>query len=264
MKLLKSLFALACALASVAGSSAVSAAEVSTLRFGLEAQYPPFESKGANGELQGLDIDVGKAVCAAAHMTCKWVETSFDGLIPALQGRKFDAINSAMNATEQRRQAIDFTTVVYRVPTQLIAKRDSGLLPTTASLKGKRVGVLQASIQETFAKAHWEAAGVTVVPYQDQNQVYTDLVAGRLDATLVLAPAGQTGFLSQPGGKDFAFVGQPVRDDRILGSGIAYGIRKGDSALRDRLNAAIAKVQADGTVKSLAVKYLGNIDVTAK
>ena len=254
MKLLKPWLALACAFASVAASPAALAADTSTLRFGLEAQYPPFESKGPNGELQGLDIDVGNAVCAAAHMTCKWVETSFDGLIPALQGRKFDAINSAMNATEQRRQTIDFTTVVYRVPTQLIAKRDSGLLPSAE----------QASIQETFAKTHWEPAGVTVVAYQDQNQVYTDLVAGRLDATLVLAPAGQTGFLSKPNGKDYAFVGQPVRDDKILGSGIAYGIRKGDTALRERLNAAIAKVQADGTVKTLATKYLGNIDVSAK
>ncbi|WP_345812444.1 ABC transporter substrate-binding protein [Paraburkholderia sp. PREW-6R] len=264
MTLLKPLFALVCACASLIGIPAASAADTSTLRFGLEAQYPPFESKGANGELQGLDIDVGNAVCAAAHMTCKWVETSFDGLIPALQGRKFDAINSAMNATEKRRQAIDFTAVVYRVPSQLIAKRDSGLLPTPESLKGKRVGVLQASIQENFAKAHWEPAGVTIVPYQDQNQAYADLLAGRLDATLVLAPAGQTGFLSKPEGKDYAFVGQPVRDDRILGSGIAYGIRKGDTALRDRLNAAIAKVQADGTVKTLAAKYLGNIDVSVK
>ncbi len=123
-------------------------------------------------------------------MQCKWVETSFDGLIPALQGRKFDAINSAMNATDQRRQAIDFTTVVYRVPRQLIAKAGSGLEPTPASLKGKSVGVLQGSIQETLAKAHWENEGVKVVPYQDQNQVYTDLKSGRLDATLVLAPAG--------------------------------------------------------------------------
>ncbi|MGH8777592.1 ABC transporter substrate-binding protein [Paraburkholderia sp.] len=240
------------------------ATEPSVLRFGLEAQYPPFESKAANGELQGFDIDVGNAVCATAHLTCKWVETSFDGLIPALQGRKFDAINSAMNATEQRRQAIDFTRVIYRVPTQLIARSTSGLLPTAASLKGKRVGVLQASIQETFAKAHWENAGVTVVPYQDQNQVYADLVAGRLDATLVLAPAGQTGFLSRPDSKGFGFVGEPVRDDRILGSGVAFGIRKGDTALRERLDAAIAKIQSDGTVKTLAQKYFGNIDVSVK
>jgi lysine/arginine/ornithine transport system substrate-binding protein len=263
MKLVKNLLMLACAFASVATASAM-AADATSLRYGLEAQYPPFESKGSNGELQGFDIDVGNAVCKTANLKCSWVETSFDGLIPALQGRKFDAINSAMNATEKRRQAIDFTNVIYRVPTQLIARKDSGLQPTPESLKGKRVGVLQASIQETYAKAHWENAGVTVVPYQDQNQVYADLVAGRLDATLVLAPAGQTGFLSRPDGKDFAFVGQAVRDDKILGSGVAFGIRKGDTALRNQLNAAISKVQADGTVKTLAEKYFGNIDVSAK
>jgi lysine/arginine/ornithine transport system substrate-binding protein len=270
MKLLKSGLKsgamLACAFASLTALAPLPtlAADAATLRYGLEAQYPPFESKGPDGQLQGFDIDVGNAVCKAAKLTCSWVETSFDGLIPALQGRKFDAINSAMNATDKRREAIDFTNIIYRVPSELIARKDSGLLPTPESLKGKRVGVLQASIQETFAKAHWEPAGVTIVPYQDQNQVYADLGSGRLDATLVLAPAGQTGFLSRPEGKDFAFVGQPVRDDRILGSGIAFGIRKGDHALRDQLNAAIAKVQADGTVKTLAQKYFGNIDVSAK
>jgi lysine/arginine/ornithine transport system substrate-binding protein len=264
MKLLKTLLALACVMASASVSNFAAAADTGTLRFGLEAQYPPFESKGPDGQLQGLDVDIGKAVCATAHLTCKWVETSFDGLIPALQGRKFDAINSAMNATEKRREAIDFTTVIYRVPSQLIAKSNSGLEPTPESLKGKQVGVLQGSIQETYAKVHWENAGVSVVSYQDQNQIYADLVSGRLDGTLVLAPAGQSGFLSRPDGKDFAFVGQPVRDDKILGSGIAFGLRKSDTALREQLNAAIAKLQADGTVKSLAQKYLGNIDVSAK
>ena len=212
------------------GSTAAFAAD--TLRFGLEAQYPPFESKSSTGELQGLDIDVGNAVCVAAQMTCKWVETSFDGLIPALQGRKFDAINSAMNATDQRRQAIDFTTVVYRVPTQLIAKTGSGLQPTAASLKGKSVGVLQGSIQETYAKAHWANAGVNVVPYQDQNQAYTDLVAGRLDGTLVLAPAGQTGFLSKPDGKGYSFVG-------------AAGARRQDPRQRHRIRRAQGRRRAE-------------------
>ncbi|QBR03285.1 ABC transporter substrate-binding protein [Paraburkholderia pallida] len=259
MKLSKMLLALACACAAVPAF-----ADTTALRFGLEAQYPPFESKAADGSLQGFDIDIGNAVCAATHLTCKWVETSFDGLIPALNGRKFDAINSAMNATAKRREAIDFTTVIYRVPTRLIARSDSGLTPTPASLKGKRVGVLQSSIQETYAKAHWEPEGVSVVAYQDQNQIYADLAAGRLDATLLLAPAGQTGFLSRPDGKGFAFVGAPVRDDAILGSGIAFGLRKGDDALRQRLNAAIAKLEADGTVASLARKYFGDIDVSPK
>src|SRR5476649_3004214 len=114
MKKLNIALLLGCAVASFSAL-----ADGSTLKFGLEAQYPPFESKSATGELQGFDIDVGNAVCAAAKVKCEWLDTSFDGLIPALKARKFDAINSAMNVTEKRRQAIDFTNVIYRVPRKL-------------------------------------------------------------------------------------------------------------------------------------------------
>lgn len=259
MKKLKIALLLGCAVASFSAL-----ADGSTLKFGLEAQYPPFESKSATGELQGFDIDLGNAVCAAASVKCDWYDTSFDGLIAALQARKFDAINSAMNVTDKRRQAIDFTNVIYRVPTKLIAKKDSGLLPTTESLKGKHIGVLQGSIQESYAQAHWAPKGVDIVSYQDQNQVYLDLSSGRLDGTLVLAPAGQTGFLSRPDGKDYGFVGDAVRDDKILGSGIAFGLRKGDTQLKVKLDTAIAKVQKDGVVKELSKKYFGDIDVSVK
>ncbi|CAH0230981.1 Lysine/arginine/ornithine-binding periplasmic protein [Rahnella aquatilis] len=259
MKKLKIALLLGCAVASFSAL-----ADGSALKFGLEAQYPPFESKSATGELQGFDIDLGNAVCAAASVKCDWYDTSFDGLIAALQARKFDAINSAMNVTDKRRQAIDFTNVIYRVPTKLIAKKDSGLLPTTESLKGKHIGVLQGSIQESYAQAHWAPKGVDIVSYQDQNQVYLDLSSGRLDGTLVLAPAGQTGFLSRPDRKDYGFVGDAVRDDKILGSGIAFGLRKGDTQLKEKLDTAIAKVQKDGVVKELSKKYFGDIDVSVK
>jgi lysine/arginine/ornithine transport system substrate-binding protein len=137
-------------------------------------------------------------------------------------------------------------------------------VPTPESLKGKSIGVLQGSIQESFAKAHWADAGVNVVSYQDQNQAYTDLKAGRLDGTLVLSAAGQSGFLSKPDGAGYSFVGGAVSDDKILGSGIAFGIRKGDDALKQRLDKAIAKLKSDGTIARYAKKYLGDIDVSAK
>lgn len=69
------------------------------LRFGIEAAYPPFENKAPTGQLQGFDIDVGYAVCAKMGVKCRWVENSFDGLIPALQARRFGVVNSAMNIT---------------------------------------------------------------------------------------------------------------------------------------------------------------------
>lgn len=233
------------------------------LRFGLEAEYPPFESRNASGELEGFDVELGNAICKAAALKCSWVETSFDALIPGLVAKKFDAINSAMNITEARAKSIDFTKPIYRIPTMLIVKEGEKLLPTAESLKGKNIGVLQGSIQETYAKKHWEAQGVTVTSYQDQNQVYNDMVAGRLDGTLVMSAAGQSGFLEKPQGKGFAFVGKPVEDDTILGTGIGFGLRKGDDKLKGELDAAITKVQNDGTVTKLAAKFFPGIDVTA-
>ena len=244
--------------------SSFSALAATELRYGLEAEYPPFESKNAKGELEGFDIELGNAICKVANLKCSWEESSFDTLIPALQARKFDAINSAMNITEKRKEAIDFTNPIYRIPSQLVAKADAGLAPTADALKGKNIGVLQGSIQEVYAKAHWEPQGVTITSYKDQNLVYSDMATGRLDGTLVMAAAGQAGFLSKPEGKDYAFVGAPVEDAKILGSGIGFGLRKGDDKLKAELNAAIEKVKADGTVERLAKKYFTGFDVRVK
>ena len=82
--------------------------------------------------------------------------------------------------------------------------------------------------------------------------------------TLVMSAAGQSGFLSKPQGKGFSFIGKPVEDDTILGTGIGFGLRKGDAGLKQSLDAAIVKVQTDGTVKKLAEKYFPGIDVSVK
>lgn len=244
--------------------SAFSTLAATEMRYGLEAEYPPFESRNSAGELEGFDIELGNAICKAASLKCSWVETSFDALIPGLMAKKFDAINSAMNITEQRRKSIDFTQPIYRIPSQLVGKAGNTFDATPEGLKGKTIGVLQGSIQETYAKEHWEKHGVTVVSYKDQNMAWGDLLNGRIDASLVMSAAGQAGFLSKPQGKGFGFIGKPVSDDTILGSGIGFGLRKGDEATKKQLDTAIEKVKADGTVTELAKKYFPGIDVSVK
>lgn len=246
-------FTLCAAFTMAAG--AAQAADIKEIRFGVEASYAPFESKSPSGELQGFDIDVGNAVCAKLKAKCVWVENSFDGLIPALQARKFNAINSDMTITDQRRQVIDFTDPIYAIPNQMIAKKGSPLLPTAESLKGKHVGVLQGTIQETYAKAKWAPEGVDVVPYQTQDQIYADLASGRLDAAFQDGEAASKGFLNQPQGAGFAFAGPAVNDAKLLGSGVGYGVRKGDTQLKAALNEALKELKADGTIDRLAAKY---------
>jgi lysine/arginine/ornithine transport system substrate-binding protein len=124
----------------------VAAKDWKVIRFGVDPSYPPFESKAPDGRLVGFDIDLGNAICAKLNAKCVWVENDFDGMIPALQARKIDAILSDMSVTQKRLQQIDFTSKISDSPTRMVAKTSSHLLPTAESLKGKSVGVEQGTI----------------------------------------------------------------------------------------------------------------------
>lgn len=232
----------------------------SVIRFGVDPSYPPFEQKQPDGSLTGFDIDLGNALCAELKARCVWVEQNFDGMIPALKARKFDGILSAFSDTEARRKQVDFSQRLYVAPSSLIAKKDAGLLPTAASLKGKSVGVVQGSLQETYAKSEWATAGALIQSYQTQDQVFMDLIAGRLDASFQASVQGDIGLLQKPQGKDFAFAGDPITDKSIIGNGVAIGIRKNDTALHDQLDGAIAALRKSGEYDRIAHKYF-NYDV---
>jgi lysine/arginine/ornithine transport system substrate-binding protein len=243
------------ALALMAASPFASAKEWHTIRVGVDPTYAPFESVGKDGSVQGFDIDLGNALCAKLKAKCVWVQSSFDGLIPGLQARKFDMILSSMAATPKRREQIDFTDRLYRNQTRLIARESAHLLPDASKLAGKRVAVEQGTVQETYAKEKWASSGVEVVPYPSYDQAYTDLVAGRVDAVLMDAVQGQLGFLATPAGHGFAFAGDVVYDAKIMGDGDAAGVRKSDADLRTALNGAIAAMLRDGTYQKIQSKY---------
>ncbi len=231
------------------------------IKFGVDATYPPFESLSPSGEFVGFDIDLGKAICAELKVKCVFVSQGFDGIIPALQARKFDAILSSMTVTPERAQQIDFSSEMYNEPTSLIAKKGSGLKPDLATLKGKTVGVESGTIQESYANAYWKPNGVTVVSYPGQDQVYADLLSGRLDASLQDSVEADYGFLKTPKGSDYELAGNVTEDPKdVLGSYIAIGIRKDEPELKTKINGAIAAILANGTYKKIEAKYF-NFDV---
>ena len=232
----------------------------SVIRFGVDPSYPPFEQKEPDGSLTGFDIDLGNAICAELKARCVWVEQSFDGMIPGLKARKFDGILSAFSDTDARRQQVDFSQRLYVAPSSLITKKGAGLLPTPASLKGKSVGVVQGSQQESYAKSTWAPAGAVIQSYQTQDQVFMDLISGRLDASFQASVQGDIGLLQKPQGKDFAFAGDPITDKSIIGNGVAIGIRKNDKALGDQLDSAIVALRKSGEYDRISHKYF-NYDV---
>ncbi|WP_199103945.1 ABC transporter substrate-binding protein [Aquitalea sp. ASV11] len=253
----------AVSLALMATSFGAFAKDWKEVRFGVDASYAPFESKAPNGQLVGFDIDLGNEICARMKAKCVWVENDFDGMIPALKAKKFDGVLSSMSINEARLKEINFSAKLFNTPTRMVAKAGSGLQPTAASLKGKRVGVEQGTIQEAYAKAHWAPGGVEVVPYQNQSLVLADLASGRLDASLQDAIQADEGFLKKPEGKGFAFAGGNLNDPKTLGTGAGIGLRKEDTDLKAAIDKAIAGMLKDGTYKKIEKKYF-TFDVYGK
>ncbi|KVA16878.1 ABC transporter substrate-binding protein [Burkholderia ubonensis] len=225
------------------------------IRLAVDPTYPPLEYKLSDGTLAGFGIDITNALCAELRARCVWVESSFDGMIPGLLARKFDVIASSMTITPKRMQQIAFTNRISNAPARLVVRKGSPLLPSAESLKGKRIGVEQGSAQADYAIANWQAAGVQIVSYPNQDQVYADLVTGRLDAAFQASIAASDGFLKKPQGKDFMFAGAPIDDPKYFGQGDGLGLRKQDAELRDAFNHALAAILANGTYARINRKY---------
>lgn len=244
----------------LAAAAAGAMASERVIRFGVDPTFPPFESKTPEGKLVGFDIDLGNAICASLKARCEWVSNNFDGMIPALKAKKFDAILSAMYVNEKRLKEIAFTDKLYAGPSFLLAKSGTLAAAEAAALKGKRIGVEQGSIQETFAKKHWESHGVSIASYQNAEMVFQDLLVGRLDGAAMSGVMAQEAFLKLPKGKGYAFIGKRLTDPAIFGVGAAIGVRQGDDKLRQELNGAIASILKNGSYQKVAGKYF-NFDI---
>lgn len=253
---------LAAALAlTLAVSLPAPAADWKKIRIGVEGAYPPFSSLAVDGTLVGFDIDIAKALCAELKAECQLVQSPFDGMIPALQARKFDAIVASMSITEERRKAVDFTVRYYNTPNRFVARKGSGLAVTPAGLKGKRIGVQRATIHDRYVTDLYKTS--QVVRYTKQDEAFLDLASGRIDATLVDQVAASHGFLKTSAGKDFEFVGPALEDPKYFGYGSGIAVRKADADLRAKLDAAIGAIRANGVYKRIQDKYF-DFDIYGK
>ncbi|MGL4728072.1 MAG: transporter substrate-binding domain-containing protein [Bosea sp. (in: a-proteobacteria)] len=224
-----------------------------SLRVGVEGNYPPFSMLAPDGKLSGFDIDIANAVCAEMKATCTLVQQEWDGMIPALNAKKFDMIVASMTITEERKKAVDFSDPYYDVPSRWVAKAGAFTEATPASLKGKKIIVLRNSPRAKFVQETFKESEILLVA--KETEVYFELAAGRGDIGFGSSVVSGEAFLKKPEGKGFAQVGQPVRLETAGGGGVGIAMRKDDAGLRDKINAALKAVRANGTYKALAAKY---------
>ncbi len=251
-------FGLAVAAGALALGLATSAQAADKLRIGVEGAYAPFSEKTASGELIGFDIDIANALCAEMGRECEMVEQDWDGMIPALLARKFDAIIASMSITEERKKRVDFTDRYYNTPAKFAGKAGMNLEDTPAGLAGKTIGVQRATIHDDYVTTLFRDSDIK--RYGTQDEAYLDLTAGRVDVILADSIAILDGFLKTDAGQGYAFFGGDHVDQKFFGNGAGIAIRKGEESLRDEFSAAIKAIRADGTYKSINDKYF-DIDI---
>ncbi|WP_282384481.1 MULTISPECIES: ABC transporter substrate-binding protein [Pseudomonas] len=220
-----------------------------TLKMGIEAAYPPFNNKDASGQVVGFDKEIGDALCAKMKAECSVVTSDWDGIIPALNAKKFDFLISSLSITEERKAAVDFTDPYYSNKLQFIALKSVDFKTDKDSLKGKTIGTQRATLAGTWLQDTY-GGDIKVSLYDTQENAYLDLTSGRVDAILADKYANYD-WLKTDAGKNYEFKGDPVVESDKIG----IAVRKGDNELRNKLNAALKEIVADGTYKKINDKY---------
>lgn len=227
------------------------------IKIGIAAEaYPPFAEKAADGTWKGWEVEIIGAVCAAMEEKCEIVPVAWDGIIPALLAKKMDVIMASMSITEERSKTIAFSDKYYNTPAVIVAPKGSDVSGDAASVKGKIVGVQVSTTHANYVEKHFGSSDIkTYNTFDEHNQ---DLVAGRVDAVVGDSLAMQP-FLTSDAGKGFEIKGE-LNDVAVFGPGVGGGMRKEDTDLAAKLNAAIKKIRDDGTYETISKKYF-NFDI---
>jgi arginine/ornithine transport system substrate-binding protein len=229
------------------------AKEWKQIRFGVEGAYPPFSQTEQDGSVTGFDIDIAHALCAELKAECTLIKQDWDGIIPALLGRKYDAIIATMDITEERMKKVAFTKKYQHIPARFVAEKGATYQATEAFMKDKRVGVQRATSMDLYISDNFPSAKIK--RYGSVDDAYLDLKAGRLDYVMADSAAISAGLLAKEGGDKFEFVGPQLNDPKWFGYGAGIAIRKQDKDLENQLNAAIDAIRANGTYKKIQDKY---------
>ena len=253
----------------------IGSAYAGKIKIGTEGAYPPWNSKDASGKLIGFEVELAWTLCRYIGSQCEIVEQDWDGMIPALIMRKFDAIMAGMSITAERQKAISFSQGYADEVASLAVMKGSSLegmetseginlgkktgavkkdLKTlTGALAGKTVCVQTATIHQNFLESG-DVGKVNVRTYKTQDEVNLDLAAGRCDAALAAAVAFSD--YAEKSGKPVVLVG-PTFSGGAFGNGVGVGIRKDDTDLLNAFNKAIDKARKNGDISRIAIKWFG-------
>ncbi|WP_112662935.1 lysine/arginine/ornithine ABC transporter substrate-binding protein [Microvirga flavescens] len=258
-------------------------AQTKTVKIATEGAYAPWNFTTPAGKLDGFEIDLANDLCKRMKVKCEIKAQDWDGIIPGLTAKKYDAIIAGMSITPERQKAISFSRSYANGPNGFLVAKTSPLaqMPGTGQtynldtqkaetekvleaikplLKGKAIGVQGSTIHAAYAEKYFKGVA-DIREYKTTEAHDLDLAAGRIDAVLADSVAIVES-LGKPEFKDYVMVG-PGATGGMLGDGVGVGIRKEDAALRKMFDEAIDSALKDGTISKLAVKWF-KVDIAPK
>lgn len=246
MKLKKIVLGSAILLTAAVSSISVQAAD--KVRFVTEGAWAPFNFIDSAGMPQGFDVDIARALCSRMEADCEILTQDWDGLIPGLKVRKFDAIIASMSITAERLKVVDFTNKYYSGGLRFMGR--VGEKFDLSDLAGKTIGAQRSTLGAQYLEDNFTGKA-DLKFYDNQDNVYLDLLSGRLDIVLSDELPTYNWLKTAEGASKFEFKGNSfMKNDEI---GIA--VRKGDTKLKEKLNKALDEIIADGTYQKINARY---------
>ena len=211
--------------------------------------YPPLEYIDDNGKIVGYEMDLIQAIANEVGIKIKIVNVSFDGIIAGIQGKQYDIGASGLTITEDRKATCDFSTPVLQFSLSIVTKKDTEGIFSEDDLVGKKVGVQLGTTGDFIAS---DIADTTVSQYNKAVDAVNDLINGKVDCVIIdknPALVFESKFEGQVTAVDGAQFGFEAEE-------YAIAMPKGDSALVEQVNAALAEIKADGTFDQLVATYI--------
>ncbi|KQT44180.1 amino acid ABC transporter [Devosia sp. Leaf420] len=239
---------------SILAAPPLALAQDNPIRIAIEGQFPPFNYLDTNGKLQGFDVEIADALCAAMKAECEYVTQDWDEMIPGLLDDKYDAIISSMSMSDERRAVADFTERYYDSPSIFITNKQSDLEAFAPDdLAGKSIGVSLATSQEAYAKSLYGRSDIKV--YGTSPELYDGLAKGEVDVVFEDKLAAYDWLTNTKTGQCCEFRSEDIKDAGFFGDGAGIAVRKEEQDLKTALNAALKTITEDGTYNMINAKY---------
>lgn len=246
-----------------------------TVKIATEGAYAPWNFSTPQGKLDGFEVELANELCRRMNVKCEIVAQDWDGIIPALQAGKYDAIMAGMNITPKREEVIQFSRTYAAGPHGWGTMKDSPLAKLEGTgqilhlekdaeaskkmieawkpvLKGKTIGVQGSTTNSAFLEKYLKDV-IEIREYKTTEQHDLDLAAGRIDG-IFAAHSSIAATMEKPEFKNMQIVGAGLGGE-VLGVGVAVGMRKADTELKKMFDDAINAAIKDGTIEKLTSKW---------